>query len=157
MSNFFEGNLIGTGLRIAVVTTRFNDFMGEKLYGGAKDALIRHGVAESDIDTAVVPGCFEVPLVAKRLAQKGNYHAVVCLGVLIRGGTIHFDQIAAEATKGIAAVGMETGIPVTFGIITTENIEQAIERSGSKAGNKGWEAAAAAIEMANLMRVLPGK
>ncbi len=157
MGKEFTGNLIGTGLKVAVVTTRFNDFMGSKLLGGAMDTLTRHGVNCEDIDTATVPGCFEVPLVAKRLAGSGKYDAVVCLGVLIRGGTIHFDLIASEVTKGIAAVSLETEVPVTFGVITTENMEQAIERSGSKAGNKGCEAAAAAIEMANLMRAIPRK
>ncbi len=151
----FEGNMIGTGLKIAIAAARWNDFMGGKLVEGAKDALLRHGVDEADIDLILVPGSFELPMVATRLARSGRYDAVVCLGVLIRGGTIHFDLIAAEATKGIASAAIQTNVPVTFGVITTESIEQAIERCGSKAGNKGVEAALAAIEMANLYKQLP--
>ncbi len=154
MGRTFEGNLIGTGLKIAIVHSRWNDFMGSKLMTGAKDALKRHGVDENDIDVAMVPGSFEIPLIAKRMAVSGNYDAIVCLGVLIRGGTAHFDLIAAEVTKGIGAVSLDTGVPITFGVITTENIEQAIERCGSKAGNKGVEAAVAAIEMANLCKAI---
>ena len=152
MGKTFEGNLIGTGLGIGIVHARWNDFMGCKMLEGALDALIRHGVDESAIDVARVPGSFELPLAARKMAQTGNYDALICLGVLIRGGTIHFDLIAAEATKGINAVSMETGVPASFGVITTETIEQAIERCGSKAGNKGVEAAMAAIEMANLLK-----
>lgn len=152
MGQTFEGNLIGTGLKIGIVTTRWNDFMGAKLLAGAQDALRRHGVADDNVDLAIVPGCFEIPLAAKKMAISQKYDAIICLGVLIRGGTIHFDLIAAEATKGIASLSSESNLPVTFGIITTENIEQAIERSGSKAGNKGVEAAVAAIEMANFMK-----
>lgn len=151
----FEGNMIGTGLKIAIVSARWNDFMGGKLVEGAKDALLRHGVQEADIDLILVPGSFELPMVAARLARSGRYDAIVCLGVLIRGGTIHFDLIAAEATKGIATAAIQSNVPVTFGVITTESIEQAIERCGSKAGNKGVEAALAAIEMANLYKQLP--
>jgi len=151
----FEGNYVGSGLKVAIVSARWNDFMGGKLLDGARDALIRHGVSDSDIDVAMVPGSFELPLIADKLAASGRYHAVICLGVLIRGGTIHFDLIAAEATKGVATASMKHGVPITFGIITTETIEQAIERCGSKAGNKGVEAAVAAIEMANLLKSLP--
>ena len=154
MGKVFEGNLIGTGLKIAIVHARWNGFLGCKLLEGAQDALIRHGVGEADIDLARVPGSFEIPLIAKKLAASGKYHAVICLGVLIRGGTAHFDLIAAEATKGIGAASLDTGVPITFGVITTENIEQAIERCGSKAGNKGVEAAVAAIEMANLCKAV---
>lgn len=152
MNTVIEGNLVGTGLKIGIVATRWNDFMGDKLLSGAKDALLRHGVAEGDITVVVVPGCFEIPLAAQTMADSGRFDAVVCLGVLIRGGTIHFDLIASEATKGIGQAGLKSGLPVTFGVITTETIEQAIERCGSKAGNKGEEAALAAIEMANLLR-----
>lgn len=154
MSKLIEGKLIGTGLRIGIVCTRWNDFMGHRMLEGAKDALLRHDVADDDITVAVVPGCFEIPLAAKRMAESGQYDALVCLGVLIRGGTIHFDLIAGEATKGIGNSAWQTGVPTTFGVITTETMEQAIERSGSKAGNKGAEAAMAAIEMANLLKVL---
>jgi len=154
MSKLFSGNVVGTGLRIGLVASRWNDFMGSRLLEGAKDALIRHGVAEEDIDVALVPGSFELPLVAQKMAQSGRYDAVVCLGVVIRGATPHFDYIAGEAAKGIAQASWQSGIPVTFGVITSDTIEQAIERAGSKAGNKGVEAALAAIEMANLLRRL---
>ena len=154
MSRLFSGNVVGTGLRIGLVASRWNDFMGSRLLEGAKDALIRHGVAEEDIDVALVPGSFELPLVAQKMAQSGRYDAVVCLGVVIRGATPHFDYIAWEAAKGIAQASWQSGIPVTFGVITSDTIEQAIERAGSKAGNKGVEAALAAIEMANLLRRL---
>lgn len=155
MVSHIEGNLVGTGLRFAVVHARWNDFMGGRLLEGALDALTRHGVDEKDITVVHVPGSFEIPMVAKRLAKSKKYDAVICLGVLIRGGTIHFDLIAAECTKGIASASMETDVPISFGVITTETIEQAIERSGCKAGNKGVEAAVAAIEMANLYKNLP--
>jgi 6,7-dimethyl-8-ribityllumazine synthase len=154
MSSIYEGKLIGTGLKIGIVVSRWNDFMGSKLLDGAKDALIRHDVNPDDIDIAYVPGSFEIPLAAQKMAHSKRYDAVICLGVLIRGSTPHFDYIASEASKGIAQVSWQSGIPVTFGVITTENIEQAIERSGSKAGNKGVEAAMAAIEMANLIKQL---
>ncbi len=154
MGNIYEGKLIGTGLKIGIVVSRWNDFMGSKLLEGAKDVLIRHDVSPDDIDIAYVPGSFEVPLAAQKMAHSKRYDAVICLGVLIRGSTTHFDYVASEASKGIAQVSWQSGIPVTFGIITTENIEQAIERSGSKAGNKGVEAAIAAIEMANLLKQL---
>lgn len=152
MAHLFEGKLIGTGLKFGIVASRWNDFMGSKLLEGAKDALIRHDVSADDIDVALVPGSFEIPLAAQRMAKSGRYDAVICLGVLIRGATPHFDYIANEASKGIAQASWNSGVPVTFGVITTETLEQAIERSGSKAGNKGAEAALAAIEMANLMR-----
>ena len=152
MSNFFSGNLVGTGLRFGVVCSRWNDFMGSRLLEAAKDTLVRHGVQEDDIDVAMVPGSFELPLAAQKMANSGRYEAVVCLGVIIRGATPHFEYIAGEAAKGIAYVGLQSGIPVTFGVITSDTVEQAIERAGSKAGNKGAEAALAAIEMANLVR-----
>ena len=154
MAKTIEGKLIGTGLKIGIVATRWNDFMGKQMLAGAQDALIRHDVADDDITIAIVPGCFEIPLAAKKMAKSGKYDALVCLGVLIRGGTIHFDLIASEASKGIGNAASVSGIPCALGVITTETIEQAIERSGSKAGNKGEEAALAAIEMANLLKQL---
>lgn len=154
MATTIEGNLIGTDLKVGIVATRWNDFMGKQMLAGAKDALIRHGVPDDNITVAVVPGCFEIPLAAKKMAESGKYDAVICLGVLIRGGTIHFDLIASEASKGISSAATLSGVPCTLGVITTETVEQAIERSGSKAGNKGEEAALAAIEMANLVRQL---
>lgn len=150
----FEGMLVGADLHIGLVATRWNDFIVGNLVSGAKDALVRHGVAEEDIGLALVPGAFEIPLVAKRLAMSGKYEAIVCLGAVIRGATAHFEYVAGEVAKGIASVMLETGIPVTFGVLTTETLEQAIERAGAKAGNKGAEAALAAIEMANLLRTL---
>lgn len=155
MAEFFSGNLVGSGLKMGIALSRWNDFMGGKLLEGTQDALIRHGVAADDIDVAMAPGSFELPLVALKMAQSGRYDAVICLGVIIRGATPHFDYIANEAAKGIAQAGLQTGVPVTFGVVTSDTIEQAIERSGSKAGNKGVEAALAAIEMANLLRQLP--
>jgi len=152
----FEGMLIGTGLRIGIVATRWNDLIVSNLVGGARDTLLRHGVAEEAIALAMVPGSFEVPLAAQRLARSGKYDAVVCLGAVIRGATAHFEYVASEVSKGIATVMLETGVPVTFGVLTTETLEQAIERAGAKAGNKGAEAALAAIEMANLLRALEG-
>lgn len=148
----FEGKLIAEGLRFGIVVGRFNEFIGGKLLSGALDAISRHGGSEKDVDIAWVPGAFEVPIVAKKLAKSGNYDAVICLGAVIRGATPHFDMIAGEVTKGIALVGLETGIPVIFGILTTDSIEQAIERAGTKAGNKGFDAAVNAIEMANLLK-----
>lgn len=155
MGEVFQGSLIGTGLKFGVVVSRFNEFITTRLLEGAKDALLRHGVAEADIDIAWTPGSFEIPLVAKKMATSGRYNAVICLGAIIRGDTPHFEYIAAEVTKGIATTSLETGIPIVYGVITTENLEQAIERAGTKAGNKGAQAAQAAIEMANLMRTLP--
>ncbi|MFK7856863.1 MAG: 6,7-dimethyl-8-ribityllumazine synthase [Granulosicoccus sp.] len=154
MAHLIEGKLIGSGMKIGIISTRWNDFMGQRMLEGAKDALIRHDVADDDITVAIVPGCFEIPMIAKKMAESGKYDALVCLGVLIKGGTIHFELIAGEATKGIGNTSWQTGVPVAFGVITTETIEQAIERAGSKAGNKGAEAAMAAIEMANLVKAL---
>jgi len=150
----FEGHLIGTGLKVGIVVSRFNDLLGSRLLSGAQDALVRHGVAAEDVDVAWVPGAFEIPLVADRLAKSGRYDAVVALGVVIRGGTPHFEYVAGEVAKGIAKVSLDAGIPVMFGVITADTIEQAVERSGTKAGNKGWEAANGAIEMASLMKAL---
>jgi len=155
MGEVFQGSLIGTGLKFGVVVSRFNEFITTRLLEGAKDALARHGVAEADIDIAWTPGSFEIPLAAKRMATSGRYNAVICLGAIIRGDTPHFEYIAAEVTKGIAATSLETGVPIIYGVITTEDLEQAIERAGTKAGNKGFQAAVAAIEMANLMQRLP--
>ncbi|OGO40475.1 MAG: 6,7-dimethyl-8-ribityllumazine synthase [Chloroflexi bacterium RBG_16_57_8] len=152
MTNVFEGNLIGKGLKFGVVVARFNEFITGKLLSGAQDALARHGVGEEDVDIAWVPGSFEIPLVAKKLAESKKYNAVICLGTVIRGATPHFEYIAAEVAKGVAHVGLETGVPVVFGVITSDTIEQAIERAGTKAGNKGFDAAVSAIEMANLLR-----
>jgi 6,7-dimethyl-8-ribityllumazine synthase len=147
-----EGNLLGKGLKFIVVISRFNEFFTTKLLEGAKDALLRHGVSEQDIDIAWTPGAFEIPLIAKKYAQAGKHHAVICLGAVLRGGTPHFDYIASEVAKGIALVSLETGIPVIFGIITADTLEQAIERAGTKEGNKGFQAAVNAIEMANLVK-----
>jgi 6,7-dimethyl-8-ribityllumazine synthase len=154
MGRRFEGRLVGTGQRIAIVAARFNDFITSKLYEGALDGLIRHGVAEDSVDVAWVPGSFEIPVVAKKLAQSGRYDAVICLGAVIRGATPHFDYVAGEVSKGVANVAMQTGVPVIFGVLTTDTIEQAIERAGTKAGNKGFDAAATAIEMVNLLRAI---
>jgi 6,7-dimethyl-8-ribityllumazine synthase len=157
MGEVFEGHLVGQGLRFGLVVGRFNEFITNRLLAGAMDALMRHGVAQEDVDVAWVPGAFEIPLVARRLALRGRYDAVVCLGAVIRGSTPHFEYVAAEVAKGVARVGLETGVPVIFGVITADTLEQAIERAGTKAGNKGWHAAVSAIEMANLMRRLPEK
>ena len=151
----FEGKLGGKGTKFALVVGRFNEMISNRLYEGALDCLRRHDVADGDVDVAWVPGAFEMPLVAKRLAESGRYDAVLCLGAVIRGGTPHFEYIAAEAAKGIAKVTLDSGVPVVFGVLTTDTIEQAVERAGTKAGNKGWSAAATALEMANLGRVLP--
>ncbi len=148
----YEGNLVGTGLKVALVAARFNELLSARLVSGAIDALVRHDVAEDDIDTAWVPGAFELPLVAKKLAESGRYDAVVALGVVIRGGTPHFEYVASEVAKGIAKASMDSGVPIAFGVITADTIEQAVERAGTKQGNKGWEAASAAIEMANLLK-----
>ena len=152
MTKSIEGNLDAKGLKFGIVLSRFNSFIGERLLEGALDTIKRHGGDEKSITTIRVPGSFEIPLVAKRLAQKGKVDAVICLGAVIRGDTPHFDYVAAEVSKGIAQVSLETGVSVTFGVITTDNLEQAIERAGSKSGNKGSEAAASAIEMANLLK-----
>ncbi|PCF43066.1 6,7-dimethyl-8-ribityllumazine synthase [Staphylococcus delphini] len=148
----FEGQLNGKGLKIGVVVSRFNDLITGRLLDGAQDALRRHQVGEDDVDVAYVPGAFELPIVAKKMAQTGKYDAVVTLGCVIRGATSHYDFVCNEAAKGIAKASDDTGIPVIFGVLTTENIEQAIERAGTKAGNKGAESAVGAIEMANLLR-----
>jgi len=154
MPKIVEGNLQAKGLKFAIIVSRFNDFISERLLGGALDALVRSGALDADIQVVKVPGAWEIPLTAKRLAEKQTCDAIVCLGAVIRGNTPHFEYVSAEVSKGIAAVSLEHGIPVTFGVLTTDNIEQAIERAGSKAGNKGWDAAQAAIEMANLMKKL---
>jgi 6,7-dimethyl-8-ribityllumazine synthase len=154
MGKTFIGTLVGTGLKVGIVVSRWNDFMGSRLLEGAKDILTRHEVRDEDIDVAYVPGSFEVPLAAQKMAHSGRYQAVICLGVLIRGATPHFDYIANETSKGIAQTSWQSGIPVVFGIVTADTIEQAIERAGSKAGNKGADAALVAIEMANLLRQL---
>jgi 6,7-dimethyl-8-ribityllumazine synthase len=152
MSKNYEGLLLGRGLKFGLVVARFNDFFTAKLLEGAQDALVRHGVLPEDIDVARVPGAFEIPLIAQKLAQTKKYDAIVCLGAVIRGGTPHFEYVASEVSKGIAKVSLDFGLPVTFGIITADTLEQAIERSGTKAGNKGVEAALAAIEMASLIK-----
>ncbi|MFZ5646519.1 MAG: 6,7-dimethyl-8-ribityllumazine synthase [Bacillota bacterium] len=152
MVKVFEGHLLGQGLRFGLVVGRFNEFITNKLLSGAMDALKRHGVEEQDIEIAWVPGAFEIPMVARRMVSLGRYDAVICLGAVIRGATPHFDYVAAEVSKGIAKVGLDSGVPAIFGVITADTIEQAIERAGTKAGNKGWDAAVTAIEMANLVK-----
>jgi len=154
MPRVLEGRLSAEGFRFAVIVSRFNDFISSRLLEGAVDALVRHGASEEQILLMKVPGAFEIPLAAKKLAESGSYDAVICVGAVIRGGTPHFDYVAAEVSKGIANVSLETKIPVTFGVLTTDNLEQAIERAGSKAGNKGYEAAMTAIEMVNLFKSL---
>lgn len=153
--NTYEGTLDGRDLRLAIVVARFNDLISERLLAGALDALRRHSVRDEDIDVVWVPGSFEIPAAARRLACTRRYDAIVCLGAVIRGATAHFDYVAGQAASGIAAVGHETGVPVIFGVLTTDTIEQAIERAGTKAGNKGYDAAVSAIEMANLFKLLP--
>ncbi|HID4904743.1 TPA: 6,7-dimethyl-8-ribityllumazine synthase [Staphylococcus aureus] len=148
----FEGKLIGKDLKVAIVVSRFNDFITGRLLEGAKDTLIRHDVNEDNIDVAFVPGAFEIPLVAKKLASSGNYDAIITLGCVIRGATSHYDYVCNEVAKGVSKVNDQTNVPVIFGILTTESIEQAVERAGTKAGNKGAEAAVCAIEMANLLK-----
>jgi len=152
MTKVIEGTLNAQGIRFAIVVSRFNDFINAKLLDGALDALSRHGAEDEHVVTIRVPGSFEIPLMAKKLADSGNYDAVICLGAVIRGATPHFEYISAEVTKGIAKVTLDSGIPISFGILTTDNIEQAIERAGTKSGNKGWDAAMAAIEMVNLLK-----
>jgi len=151
MPRIIEANFQGEGKKFAVVVSRFNDFITEKLVGGALDGLTRSGASRADIDIIKVPGAFEIPLTAKKMAQKGEYHAVICLGAVIRGATTHYDYVCAEVSKGVATVSLEAEIPVIFGVLTTDTIEQAIERAGTKAGNKGFDSALAAVEMANLM------
>jgi 6,7-dimethyl-8-ribityllumazine synthase len=154
MPNYIEAGLIAKGKRFGIVASRFNDFITDRLIGGAVDALTRSGAKDTDIDIVKVPGAFEIPLVAQKMARGKKYHAVICLGAVIRGATPHFDYVCAEASKGIAHASMETELPIIFGILTTDTIEQAIERAGTKAGNKGWDAAVAAVEMANLMETV---
>ncbi len=151
---YLEGNLIANGLKVGIAAARFNEFIVSKLIGGAQDGLQRHGVAAGDITLAWVPGAYELPLVAKKMANSGKYDAIICLGAVIRGSTQHFDYVCAEVSKGVAAVSLESEVPVIFGVITTDTIEQAIERAGTKAGNKGFDAAVTAIEMANLLKQL---
>lgn len=146
-----EGNVIGNGIKVGIVAARFNEFIVSKLIGGAEDALVRHGVDTEDVDLAWVPGAFEIPVVAQKMARSGKYDAILCLGAVIKGSTSHYDYVCAEVSKGIAAVSLDAGIPVMFGVLTTDNIEQAIERAGTKAGNKGYDVACSAIEMVNLM------
>ncbi len=157
MNKYFEGALLGEGLKFGLVISRFNQFITGRLLEGAQDALLRHGVSQENMDIAWVPGSFEMPLIAKKLAETKRYNAIICLGAVIRGGTPHFEYIASEVTKGIAKVGLETGLPVINGIITADTLEQAIERAGTKEGNKGFEAAVNAIEMANLMSKIAAK
>ncbi len=156
MPHTFEGNLIGQGLRFGLVVSRFNEFITHRLLSGALDALYRHGVREQDIEVAWVPGAFEIPLLAHQLIATQRFDAIICLGVVIRGATPHFEYIAAEAAKGVAKVSLESGVPAIFGVVTADTIEQAIERAGTKAGNKGWNAAINAIEMANLIKNIAG-
>ncbi|GIP15190.1 6,7-dimethyl-8-ribityllumazine synthase [Paenibacillus montaniterrae] len=154
MAFVYEGNLISQGLKYGVVVGRFNEFISSKLLSGALDAFKRHGAEDADVEVAWVPGAFEIPLIAQKMAESGKYDAVITLGAVIRGATPHFDYVCNEAAKGVAAVGLKTGVPTIFGVLTVDSIEQAIERAGTKAGNKGYEAAVTAIEMANLTKVL---
>jgi 6,7-dimethyl-8-ribityllumazine synthase len=149
-----EGKMVAEGVKIGIVVARFNEFITSKLLGGAMDGLVRHGMNEDDVDVAWVPGAFEIPLIAKKMAKSGKYDAVIALGAVIRGSTSHYDYVCNEVSKGVAAASMESGVPVMFGIVTTENIEQAIERAGTKAGNKGYDCALGAIEMVNLIRTM---
>lgn len=150
--NKLEGNVVAKEIKVGIVAARFNEFIVSKLIGGACDALVRHGVKDEDIDLAWVPGAFEIPLIAKKMAESGKYDAVLCLGAVIRGATSHYELVCAETSKGIAQVGLRTGVPTLFGIVTADTIEQAIERAGTKAGNKGYDAACSAIEMINLIK-----
>jgi 6,7-dimethyl-8-ribityllumazine synthase len=150
--NKLEGNVVAKGIKVGIVAARFNEFIVSKLIGGACDALVRHGVEDDDIDLAWVPGAFEIPIIAKKMAESGKYDAILCLGAVIKGATSHYDLVCAETSKGIAQVGLTTGVPTLFGIVTTDTIEQAIERAGTKAGNKGYDAACSAIEMINLIK-----
>lgn len=155
MPKILEGRFDGQGLRVGIVVSRFNDFFSERLLEGALDGLLRQGVADQDITVVKVPGAFEIPLAAQSLSVSGQLEAIICLGVVIRGETPHFEHVSAQVARGVASVNLKAGIPVIFGVVTADTLEQAVERSGSKAGNKGFEAAQAAIEMANLLRVLP--
>ncbi|MFH5184791.1 6,7-dimethyl-8-ribityllumazine synthase [Paenibacillus sp. TAB 01] len=154
MAKVYEGHLVSEGLRYGIVVGRFNEFITSKLLGGALDALKRHGVKDDEVEVAWVPGAFEISLIAQKMAESGKYDAVITLGAVIRGSTPHFDYVCSEVAKGVAAINLKTGVPTIFGVLTTDSIEQAVERAGTKAGNKGWEAAATAIEMANLTRQL---
>ncbi len=154
MNKVYEGKLLAKGYKFGIVVGRFNEFITNKLLGGALDALNRHGAEEKGIEVVWAPGAFEIPLVAQTMAKTGKYNAVICLGAVIRGGTPHFEYICAEVSKGVARVAMDTGVPTIFGVITADTIEQAIERAGTKAGNKGWDAAVTAIEMTNLLQEL---
>ena len=154
MGKVYEGQLVAQGLKFGIVAARFNEFITSKLVGGAIDALSRHGSEEKNIEVAWVPGAYEIPLAAQKMAASGRYDAVICLGAVIRGSTPHFDYVSAEVSKGVAQVGMASGVPTIFGVVTTDSIEQAIERAGTKAGNKGFDAAVSAIEMANLMKLI---
>lgn len=147
-----EGKVVAQGMKVGIVASRFNEFIVNKLVSGAQDALVRHGVEDDDIDLAWVPGAFEIPVIAKKMAASGRYDAVICLGAVIRGATSHYDYVCNEVSKGVATVSLQTGVPTLFGVLTTENIEQAVERAGTKAGNKGYDTACSAIEMVNLMR-----
>ncbi len=155
--NVFEGKLVSKDIKIAIVAARFNEFITSKLLSGALDCLNRHDVKRDDIDVAWVPGAFEIPLIASKLAKSGKYDAVLCLGAVIRGNTTHYDYVCNEVSKGIAHISLETGVPVMFGVVTTENIEQAIERAGTKAGNKGYDVALGALEMVNLIKTIEEK
>ena len=152
MTKTYEGKLVADQLKFGLVVSRFNEFISKQLLAGALDALNRHGAQEENIEIAWVPGSFEIPLVARKMAESGKYHAVICLGAVIQGGTPHYQYIASEAAKGVAQVGLTTGVPTIFGVITADTLEQAIERAGTKSGNKGWDAAESAIEMANLLK-----
>lgn len=154
MGQTFEGNLVGTGLQLAIVVARFNDLITRSLLEGALDGLRRHGVSEDDIDVAWVPGAFEIPFTARKLANSARYHAILCLGAVIRGATTHYELVTSQVASGVAAVAADTGVPAVFGVVTTETIEQALERAGTKAGNKGYEYGVSAIEMANLVRAI---
>jgi 6,7-dimethyl-8-ribityllumazine synthase len=154
MPNFIEGKFDATGLKFGIIVGRFNSFIGERLLEGALDAIVRHGGADGDVDVLRVPGAFEIPLAARKMADRGRYDAIICLGAVIRGSTPHFDYVAGEVTKGIAHVSLESGVPVIFGVLTTDTIEQAVERAGTKAGNKGFDAAVTAIEMVNVFKEL---
>ncbi|WP_178041947.1 6,7-dimethyl-8-ribityllumazine synthase [Frisingicoccus sp.] len=148
----FEGRLVAEGLKVGIIVARFNEFIGSKLLSGAIDGLVRHGMNEDDIEVAWVPGAFEIPVAAQKMAQSKKYDAIICLGAVIKGSTSHYDYVCAEVSKGVASVSLQYGLPVMFGVLTTDNIEQAIERAGTKAGNKGYDCALSAIEMANLFR-----
>jgi 6,7-dimethyl-8-ribityllumazine synthase len=154
MPQFFEGKLDAKGLTFGIIVSRFNSFISERLLEGSIDALLRHGGDDKNISVARVPGAFEIPLAAKKMADSGNYDAVICLGAVIRGSTPHFDYVASEVSKGVASVSLDSGVPIAFGVLTTDTIEQAVERAGTKAGNKGFEAAVTAIETANLLKAL---